>query len=987
MMKFGKYVLAAAFSLTLALSASASDRELDKAMTLYRSGLYAQAMDVLQSHPKYGKDPIIDGYAALCAINQKVCGYETMVDNYLQRYQSSSLCDDIRLQKGFDYFDKTDYVQAHNMFESVNRKRVPKDLMAEYLFKDGYSLYMTQGIQSEAVFLFREVAAMPMNDYSASAQYCLGYTRYLQHNIDEALEWFAKSAVDERYTAISNYYIIICNYELRNYDFVLEKGIPIYEEQKIPLDRKAHLARLISESYLVKGDKVKAMEYYNSSDDGSAKSRADYFFAGSLMYANEDYKGAIKNFDLMKDKTDSLGQIALYQAGFAYLGLKNKVAATSSFKEAAALGFDQKLREDAMFNYAKLAFDVNRDVKPFKAYMSQYSDKVRGERIYSYMALAALQEKDYNAAIEYYDTIENLDDVQKSNYVHANYLLGAQYLENGAYRSSIQCMEAVAYYVPQYDVLNQLARYYLGEAMYKSERYADAQKKYHELYNEMALVGMPQNELLSYNLAYSYYKGGDSASALKWFEVYTGQKGKLRFSKDALVRIADCHFMAQDYKDAVAVYEEVVAKYDDKSDLYPYYQAALSYGLLKKNDKKLKVLQSVKGADPAASYYEDIIYETGLTQIALKKVDDAKKTFSSLLTENANPDIKAKALLELGSISRQKKDYAKALDYYKQVVSDMRGSSYADDALLAIESVYKSRNQVSEYFKYLDSIGQGESKTEADKEELYFKSAEQLYYTGEYAKSLASLQEFKTMYPQSARCGEASYLIAECHFNLGTKEQACDAYKAVMENTDYRLKAAGRCAKLSYELGNYEDAYKCYSIIWHEGGKDSLPDAVTGALRSAFLLKNYDDAIAAADALVAEGSVPADISREAQMVKAKSLIATSRRDEAFAVLEPLAKDPSNDEGAEAAYLFIQDYFDKGDFDKVYESSKAFAAAKPGNKYYLAKSFIVLGDSYAEQGKMKQAASTFEQVLSVYTVKDDGVLSDVQMRLDKIKEMQ
>jgi hypothetical protein len=54
-------------------------------------------------------------------------------------------------------------------------------------------------------------------------------------------------------------------------------------------------------------------------------------------------------------------------------------------------------------------------------------------------------------------------------------------------------------------------------------------------------------------------------------------------------------------------------------------------------------------------------------------------------------------------------------------------------------------------------------------------------------------------------------------------------------------------------------------------------------------------------------------------------------------------------------------------------------------YWLAKSFIVLGDSFADRGELKQAKATFESIKEGYAGSADGddVLEDVEIRLQKL----
>jgi TolA-binding protein len=112
----------------------------------------------------------------------------------------------------------------------------------------------------------------------------------------------------------------------------------------------------------------------------------------------------------------------------------------------------------------------------------------------------------------------------------------------------------------------------------------------------------------------------------------------------------------------------------------------------------------------------------------------------------------------------------------------------------------------------------------------------------------------------------------------------------------------------------------------------------------------------------------------------------SRRDEAMTVLKKLAEDPSTSYGAEATYMLITDSYDSGDFQAVENKVFAFSDAATGQTYWLAKSFIILGDSFVDRGEYAQAKATFESVRDGYTATDDDVLSEVNMRLEKLQNV-
>ena len=65
------------------------------------------------------------------------------------------------------------------------------------------------------------------------------------------------------------------------------------------------------------------------------------------------------------------------------------------------------------------------------------------------MALAALTDGDYAAAIAAYDNIDELGPDMQNNYTKANFLRGRQLFESGSYRDAKPYFRATAYYLPQ----------------------------------------------------------------------------------------------------------------------------------------------------------------------------------------------------------------------------------------------------------------------------------------------------------------------------------------------------------------------------------------------------------------------------------------------------------------------------------------------------------------------------------------------------------
>ena len=984
-------VLLSAMVFCSGFSLLAQDRTAEsyrRALELYNNGMFERAGTLFGEISSSTGDIMAEGYRTLCAVRLQEKGYDAMVADYVQSHPYSKLVPQVRFYNGLNLFDLEDYKSAAAEFDKLDSDMLEKDQIAEFMFKHAYSLF-EEGDLDRASQYFAISEKMPYSDFTAPSRYSLGYIDYIRKDFKEAYNWFEKSSKDARFTDIANYYMTECRFMQKDYSYVIKNGVKLFNE--VPADRQSHLARIISESYLATGDNVNAKVYYDKiGQSRKDMDRDDFFYAGTVLYSNGDFAGAIDNFTQMRSRTDSIGQIANYQLGYSYIQTGNKVAALDAFKDASEQGYNPDIQEDAHFNYAKLSFDLNHNPKVFDNYISKYSNKNKGDQIYSYMALASLYNHDYAGAVDAYANIDNLDGNQKANYMRANYLRANQLIENGSWRDAVPLLKAAGYYSDRRESFNQLTKYWLGESYYRSDQFDKAVETFQDLYNNSALDGKPEGTLIPYDLAYSYFRMGDYDNAAKWFDEYLQERNPAE-GEDAAMRRADCDFIKKDYKTAIKGYESAMDRFSYDSNLYPAYRAGIAYGLLGDKNKKVSVLNRALKASPDADYYSEAMYELGRAYVASGRNDDAVKAFEKLRKSTDDKTIAARSLIELGMISRNISEYDKALAYYKQVVNDMPGTEYASDALAAIESIYQTEGRTDEYIDYADKVGAIKDKTAGEKESMYFAAAEQLYLSENWNKALSALQNYLERYPSGADAAKAGFYTAECYRNLGKKEQACDWYKKAVTNGEgsFRESAILNFSRLSYEMQRYADAYGGFSSLLSEAKiEGNKHTARLGMMRSAYKAGEYANAISAADKVKSDAkSTDAEI-READYLKAKSLLSSNERTDAFAIFSKLAARPSTDEGAEAAYMLIQDAYDQGKYSSVEKMVYDFSSKAGGQNYWLAKAFIVLGDSFAEQDKYAQAKATFESIRDGYKPSgtSDDVLDNVRMRLGKLENL-
>ncbi len=980
-----KYILAAAF-MALSLWANAADDDFSKALKLYDRGLYSRASELFDADYSQSGNVEARGYSILCSAALEKQGYLSEIETFAAENPFSELIPSMRFAHARNLFDKGEYETVAEILSEIDPDALRRSQKDTYLFDYAFSL-LEANYPSDAEPLFRELVSRPQTDYTAPSLYSLGYICYQKNAFAEAIDWFGKASSDKRFSQMSDYYILECKFMLKDYDYVVKNGPKIFSS--VPQDRRPRLARIIAESFLVKGDAVSAKKYYEMAPSGKTEmSRTDRFFAGSVLYATGDYKGAADNFSKMGERRDSIGQIASYQMGYSCIRTGNKVAAMSAFKDASELSFDDGIEKDALFNYAKLAFDLNKDVSVFKKYLKKYPE-TDNEDIYGYVAITALYSKDYQGAIDAYDEIDELSEEMRSNYVKANYLRAKQLLDAGSYRAASQCLKAVTFYCPGDDALNQMAKYWLAETLYRSGDYSGAVSSLKELYNTSALEGREEGSLITYNLASAYFRIPDYTQSEKWYTEYAAQP-RSTFRKDALTRAADSRFLSEDYSGAAESYGAVADDYYDPDDIYPYWQSAVAYGLKGNLNKKIERLSEVKDASSQAQYYPEAMLELGRSYIEKKNTAEAGKCFDLVVSDVSDSTFVAQALLEKAMIERNAKNNDGALIYYKRVAENMGGTEYADNALLAIESIYRSEGRVKEYLAYIEGVGSGAAKTEKDKENLYFSSAEQLFTDHRYDRALVSFGEYLKNYPNGEDKVKAEYYIAECYRLGGETEKARDAYETVIDEGQSLFLDASmqRYADLSLSLEHFDDAYLAYTALWEKtSSSDVKKSALEGRMTSAFKARRYDDAADCSEKVMAT-SPSGQLLRNAQYIRAKSLLSLSRRAEALEIFSDLSQSPSDAIGAEARVMIIQDKFDSADYKAVENLVYSFSESGTKQNYYLAKAFIILGDAFAEQGDLSQAKATFESVRDGYKPSGDtdDVLENVSLRLQRLSQM-
>ena len=970
---------------------------LKRGKELFNNRLYQSALEYFNLASLEADDKTAceaEGYKVLSLIKLKTPNAHTSAEEYNRKYPHSPLCQTIEYNRALLYFDEGDYARACRLFDSIDKRSVAKDERTGFNFRKGYCKMRTGDVPG-AINIFNGIISEGNSPYLTPSLYYCGYLHYANKEFKRAVPLLEKAKNDQRFNLLSRYHILESYYLLKDYSYVTDNGPSLYNE--IDEQSRPNVARIISEAYYAVKDTEKAKYYFELySLSGRNLSKSDNFYAGMIAYTLGNHISATDAFSKVASSRDSIGQSAAYHMGQSYIQLKNKHAAQKAFKLASESNFDPSIREDAFFNYAKLSFDINRNIVPFEEYLRifPFSD-AKWDEIQSYMATEFLMNGNYKDAITALKKIRNHTLTSQQTLQKASFLRAMQLIRNGSFGNAIPYLEATASAPTGNSQLKNLALFWLSECHYRRDSFVKSMELIVQLHKSQNFRQSNEYPTSIYNMAYNHFKSGNYTEAATLFQNYLGfEPQKREYTYEAQLRLADCHFMSRDYKEAAELYEKLAIE-KGYSTLYAPLQAALAYGLMDNNIKKCALLEEI--TNDSAQHMKSPLYSQALYELAhtlIQEVEDekAEKVLQKLISNPQESLYHFKALNEMGMLYANRKDFESALECYKKVVEKAPLTEEGQSALAGIENIYQSQNKPQEFLAYLDKVGLSSIKSQDEKENMLFNSAEQIFLSGNYTSALAALNSFIASYPNGNKAAQANFYIAECYNYEGKIEKAAEYYYRVMETQDgaFSEVATLNYGRLSYTLERYDEAVNAFETLGKIAQlENNKVAAMEGKMKSYFKIRNFEQTIIEAKELLDYENINKELERNAKYHLAKSYISTDHRDEALPVLKELAKDKSDATGAEAAYLLIEDAYDAGNFTSVQEQTFAFSDSGSPQTYWLAKSFIILGDSYAEEGNLEQALATFNSIKENYEPQSssDDIAGLLKIRLDKLSKME
>ncbi|NDV68777.1 tetratricopeptide repeat protein [Dysgonomonas sp. 25] len=925
-----------------------------------------------------------DYYMGTPGIGNKLKGYMEQYPGTIHRSQLSLYIGSIHFQE--KDWDKTLYWLSQADLDHLNVAE-----QEDYTYRMAYSSLQIGKYKEKAKQMFG-MLERNSDKYREPASYYYAYLDFQDGNYKEAAAVFRKLQSKPEYKENASFYLIQSSFLDGNIDETISTG-KAYVSEYPKSDNAPEVYRLLGNCYYKRGDLVNSvLNYERFLQSGNEVFREDMYQLADAYYQNNTYQQAIGALKMVASNDDLLGQAGYMLLGQCYLKTGSDANALMAFDAASHATFNRSISEDALYNYVLLvskgsvsAFDESIDA--FQRFLNEYPNSKYSGEINNLLANTLLSTKNYAAALNAIARIKS----PNQKILEAKQMIltqqGIQEYINNDYTKALNDFNAAIAMGTYNKEASDEAYFWRGEIYYNQGDYSAAVRDYSS-YISTASTSQQNYALALYNLGYCYFQQKNYTQAATFFKRYTSsEKNKnTKTYADALNRIGDTYLHNRNYREAEAYYTQAVGANPGSGD-YAEFQKALVKGLQRDHRGKITILNDMMAKYPDSQYYDSALMEKSKAYVALNNESDAIPVLEKLLREYPRSAIAPQAGVLLGQLYFNTDNPQKSIAAYKQVISTYPNTEEARISIKSLEGVYKEVNDISGYANYMNSLG-GNYKVSASRQDsLTYLAAEALYLKGQTTQAKSALGKYLQAYPNGGYSGEANYNLGLMAFEAKDHQTALPYFREAIKanNPKYMDDALIYASGIEFDNKDYDAAYSTYEHLSQAGTTaDNRGIGQLGMLRCAYLTNKDQEVIDAADKVLANSKLSASITNEARFYRGRSLNRVGRFDEAIKDLTEVGEDTRNAFGAESQYILAQIYYDRGMYDTAEKQVTGFMQKGTPHQYWMARSLIVLADSYAAKGDYFQARQYLESLNTNYKGGEADIRQMVEERMTNLE---
>ncbi|HLS30847.1 MAG TPA: tetratricopeptide repeat protein [Flavobacteriaceae bacterium] len=960
--------------------------KLQHAMELYKKSEYQGARLILQQLINTTSQDNLKAeatyYDAMAAVHLQEHDAEKRMMNFVQTYPESPKRNSAYSEVANYYFQNGQYRTAGRWFKKVDPNKLSGYEREGYNFNRGYVAFKA-GDKDKAKKYFGRV--QNTKKYGSQAKYYLGYLAYEGDDYKKAQELFEE--VDQEDQTDKNVSYFQSNISFKSGDF--ENAIAQAKEQLPKSNRRetSELNKIIGESYFNLEQYEQAIPYLEQYEGKRGRwNNTDFYQLGYAYYKQGDYEKAISQFNKIIDGRDGVAQNAYYHLAESYIQLDKKQQALNAFKNASEMNFYEDIKEDAALNYAKLSYEIGNNYKSIPEvlthFLEDYPQTSARAEIQSLLVDSYITSKNYEKAMELMEYDPTFD--QPEVYQKVAFYRGLELYDEQDYAEAKEAFEKSL--SEKIDAeFTARATFWKAESAYNLNQYDRAIKNYRAFKKLSAAKSTDEYKNIAYNMGYAYFNQQKYENAAQQFKIFASKSGiDPKEKNDAWVRLGDSYFAQSNYWSAMEEYNKAIEQKGVDND-YAYYQKAISYGFVDRNQRKIEELNAFLNKYPKSLYKDDALYELGNTYVAEDRPTEAIAAYDRILKETPRSNYISRTLMKQGLIYYNTGENEEALTKFKKVAKDFPNTDEANQAVTSARNIYVDIGKVDDYANWVKTLDYV-SVSESDVEDASFESAENRLIDQDEEAAIKGFGQYLDKFPNGSKALRAHFQLAQLLYKKNDFEEAEPHYVYVIEKSrsEFTEKSLENLSRIYLEENQYEKALPVLKRLEGEANlQQNITFAQSNLMKAYYDLKNYSETVSYAEKVLNNDKASERARSDAQIFIARSAMKTGDEDKAKAAYAELNKSASGALGAEAQYYDA--YFKRkaGNYQASNESVQVLAKDYSGYREYSVKGLMLMGKNFYDLKDAYQATYILQNVIDNFKEYPE-IVSEAEEELKRIK---
>nr|WP_314896471.1 tetratricopeptide repeat protein [uncultured Flavobacterium sp.] len=980
------------FIITATISAQKStiythdSKDFNKAVLLFKDAQYASAQIIFNKVKETATTEELKSdcayYAANCAIRTNQSNADELMERFVSDYPTSVKQNQAYIEVAHYHFNQGNYPQALQWFDKVDESQLSASDRDKFNFQKGYSFFNAKKKKEATVYLNKVVNSV---EYGSQAKYYLGFMAYEGDDYKQATKYFDEVSGEEKYKEKLSYYQADMNFKLGNFQKAIDLGEKAMAKSTVL--EKSELNKIIGESYFNLNKYDKAIPYLVAYKGKKGRwNNTDFYQLGYAYYKQKDYENAISQFNKIIGGKDFVAQNAYYHLGESYLNTDKKQQALNAFKNASEMEFDAAIQEDASLNYAKLSYELGNSYQSvpavLQAFLKKYPDNANRSEIERLLIDSYISSKNYKEAFALLE--KNKSPENKLAYQKVTFYRGLELYTDGNYPEALK-MFTKSINEQKDAVFTARATFWKGETEYVLDDFKEALLSFKQFMGLAQATTTPEYKNHNYNIAYTYFKLKEYDQAGNYFQnqIEKVKDDKVRLN-DSYLRLADCRFVTSKYGPAMDAYTKVIESKSVDAD-YAYFQKAISYGFISKNDKKIDELNAFLQLYPKSAYRDDALFELGNTYVAENKNDLAIKTYDRLNLEFKKGSFTSKSILRQGLIYYNSDKDDQALLKFKKVAADFPRTPEALEAVATARLIYVDNGRVDEYANWVRTLD-FVAVTDAELDNDTYEAAEKQFQQNNTKQAITGFSGYVSKFPRGIHALQANYYLAQSYFSEGSESKSIPNYEFVIaqSRSEYTEQSLSRLAQIFLKNKDYDKAIPVLSRLETEADiSQNKTFAQSNLMKCYYEKKDYANSVIYAEKVLMNPKTDDNVKSDAQIIIARAAMQTGDETKARTAYAKVMTIAKGELAAEA--LFYDAYFKNKDekFEASNVAVQKLAKNYSSYKYFGVKGLVLMAKNFYGLKDSYQATYILENVIQNFTDFPD-VISEAQTELDAIK---